>query len=201
MVFVLAAYAQELKLCPLVGCPNLAHHMGILNGFQYGPRMRFKIFWFITFWRNEDLCHLISIWTSIILGYISYIFEKLMVIFIIAAVSLDTLLCISFMCYLTQCLILWYWKLGNFVLGLLCGKYMVFGIKVYEIWESTFNMENIIVSCTLSRLHFLCQDCPSMSTSQQHPSLHLSTGRNWTTEEHKNHNINFPKKHPTWQHL
>ena len=113
MVFVLAAYAQELKLCPLVGCPNLAHHMGILNGFQYGPRMRFKIFWFITFWRNEDLCHLISIWTSIILGYISYIFEKLMVIFIIAAVSLDTLLCISIMCYLTQCLILWCWKFST----------------------------------------------------------------------------------------
>ena len=43
MVFVLAAYAQELKLCPLVGCPTLAHHMGILNGFQYGSKMKFKI--------------------------------------------------------------------------------------------------------------------------------------------------------------
>ena len=40
------------------------------------------------------------------------------------------------------------------------GKYMVFKAQLYEIWEPDFNMQSNIDFMHLSRLHFLCQDCP-----------------------------------------
>ena len=53
-------------------------------------------------------------------------------------------------------------------------NHMLLEPQAYEIWDFPVNGENIMFSCTMSYLHFLFPNYPSMSPCQQQVSFHVN---------------------------